>query len=80
MKTLTVYDSKKINSFEDLKTIFSYRDIGLEIDGIIYQNWQDILDVYDIMLCKCGKSENEFYRIAELCWNFVEEKYHFKDE
>lgn len=78
-KNITIYNSTEIQSFDELKTIFSYRDVGLEIDGIIYQNWQDILDIYDIMLCKYGKSENEFYRIAELCWNFVEEKYRFKD-
>lgn len=78
MKTLTVYDSTKIQSFDELKTIFSYRDIGISIDGIIYQDWQDILNLYDI-LSDYYRTSDELSRIAELCWNFIEEKYHFKD-
>lgn len=81
-KTLTVYNSTEVQSFEKLETILSAKDTGIEIDRIVYQTWEDILNANDIIVYMSGGIDysDEFNRIAELCWNFVEKKYNFKDE
>lgn len=83
MRQITVYESNEIVNFEELKDILLNPEVGVSIDGIIYQDYEDILAAWDVDYTDSQvldiEPSNELSRMAELCWNFIEEKYHFKD-
>lgn len=78
MKTINIIESKEIQDSKQLKNAF---DSGycVEIDEIIYQNFQSILDVDEWRDYYDPTIESELNRMAELAWGIVEEKYRFKD-